>query len=135
MPRTIYLSRLIGVFLLVLATAEASQGSVFAASMIALAGSPALLLLSGMLTLLAGLAIVLAHNVWRGGALAVVVTVFGWLLLIKGAALVVVPAGRWGDMVAASRFADLHAWYGIVPLLLGAYLAFAGFGAGRMPQR
>ena len=44
-----------------------------------------------MLTLVAGLAIVLAHNVWRGGAMAVVVTVLGWLLLLKGAALVVIP--------------------------------------------
>ena len=69
MPRTIYLSRLLGVFLLVLAVAELTQRSNLAATAMEFANSPALLLLSGMLTLVAGLAIVLAHNVWRGGAM------------------------------------------------------------------
>ena len=32
----------------------------------------------------AGLAMVLAHNIWSGGAQAVVVTLVGWLTLIKG---------------------------------------------------
>jgi hypothetical protein len=131
MPRTIYLSRLLGLFLLVLTAAEITQRSTLAATAMAFANSPPLLLISGMLTLVAGLAIVLAHNVWRGGAMAVVVTVLGWLLLLKGAALVVSPPGSWGGIADASRFADLYAWYGVLPLVLGAYLTFAGFRADR----
>jgi hypothetical protein len=60
MPRTIYLSRLLGLFLLVLAAAELTQRSTLAATAMEFANSPALLLISGMLTLVAGLAIVLA---------------------------------------------------------------------------
>jgi hypothetical protein len=37
----------------------------------------------GAITLAAGLAMVLAHNIWSGGALVVVVTVVGWITLIK----------------------------------------------------
>jgi hypothetical protein len=129
MPRTIYLSRLLGLFLLVLAVAEVIQRSTLAATAIEFANSPALLLISGMLTLVAGLAIVLAHNVWRGGATPVVVTVLGWLLLLKGAALVVIPPAAWDGIVQASHFADLYGLYGVLPLVLGVYLTFAGFRA------
>jgi hypothetical protein len=129
MPRTIYLSRLLGLFLLVLAAAELTQRSTLAATAMEFANSPALLLISGMLTLVAGLAIVLAHNVWRGGAMPVVVTVLGWVLLLKGAALVVIPPVAWDGMVQASHFEDLYGLYGVLPLVLGVYLTFAGFRA------
>jgi hypothetical protein len=129
MARTIYLSRLLGLFLLVMAAAEAAQGRTLAASAMDLVASPALLLVSGILTLVAGLAIVLGHNVWRGGAMAVGVTVLGWLLLLKGVALVVIPPAAWGGIVQASGFADLYGWYGVLPLVLGGYLTFAGFRA------
>jgi hypothetical protein len=131
MPRTVYLSRLFGLFLLVLVAAEITQRATLAATAVELASSPGLLLLTGMLTLVAGLAIVLGHNVWRGGAMAVVVTIFGWLLLLKGVALVVIPPGAWGGIVEASGFARLYAWYGVLPLAAGVYLTFAGFRAER----
>jgi hypothetical protein len=53
-------------------------------TMTALVHNSPLLLTFGMVFLTAGLAIVLGHNVWSGGALPVVVTVVGWLLLIRG---------------------------------------------------
>jgi hypothetical protein len=34
-----------------------------------------------------GLAIVIGHNVWSGGALPVIVTLFGWIILIRGVVL------------------------------------------------
>jgi hypothetical protein len=131
MARTIYLSRLLGVFLLVLAAGEITQRATLAATAVELVNSPALLLISGMLTLVAGLAVVLGHNVWHGGAMAVVVTVLGWLLLLKGVALVVIPPTAWGGIVQASHFVDLYGWYGVLPLVLGGYLTVAGFSAGR----
>jgi hypothetical protein len=35
----------------------------------------------------AGLAIVIGHNVWSGGALLVIVTLLGWIILIRGVVL------------------------------------------------
>jgi putative exporter of polyketide antibiotics len=128
-PRTLYLCRLLGIFLLILTAAEIVQRSALAETAIVLVRDPALLLICGMLTLVAGLAIVLAHNVWRGGAAAVLVTILGWLMLLKGAALVIIPAGSWPAIVQASRFADFYPVYGILPLVLGVYLTFAGFSA------
>ena len=131
MPRTIFLSRLLGLFFLILVAAGITQGSTLAETATALANNPALLLISGMLTLLAGLAVVLRHNVWRGGANAIVVTIVGWALLIKGAALVVLPPVSWFGIVRDSGFSSHYDLYGIPTLVLGIYLTFSGFRAHR----
>jgi hypothetical protein len=54
------------------------------ASITELLHSPSLILVLGVIILAVGLAMVLTHNIWSGGALAVVITVIGWLTLIKG---------------------------------------------------
>jgi hypothetical protein len=129
MLRTLFLSRLLGLFFLTLVLAGLTQGSTLAATATTIGNAPALLLISGMLTLLAGLAIVLLHNLWRDGATALVVTIVGWALLIKGAALVVLPPASWFGIVRASGFSSHYALYGIPTLALGIYLTFAGFRA------
>jgi hypothetical protein len=50
-----------------------------------------LLLVSGIFTMAAGFAVVIGHNVWSGGALPVAVTVLGWMMLVKGIALMAMP--------------------------------------------
>jgi hypothetical protein len=45
--------------------------------------SRGLMLIAGSFNLAAGLAIVLGHNVWSGGALTVVVTLIGWLRVAR----------------------------------------------------
>ena len=51
----------------------------------------ALIFILAMLRVLIGLAIVLAHNQWRG-TLAIVVTLIGWITLLRGIALMLLPA-------------------------------------------
>jgi hypothetical protein len=79
--------------------------------------------------LLAGLALVLAHNIWFGRPSAIVVTALGWLLLLKGAALVIIPSDIWAAIVEASGFPSHYLLYSVPSLLLGAYLTRAGFSA------
>ena len=52
--------------------------------------SPALMFLSGVITMPAGLAIVLAHNVWTPDW-RIVITVLGWLALLGGALRIIAP--------------------------------------------
>jgi hypothetical protein len=52
-------------------------------------GSPTLVYLFGLLDFAAGLAIVLVHNVWTVNW-RVLITLIGWLLLIRGAARILV---------------------------------------------
>ena len=53
--------------------------------------NPSMTLILGVITLAAGLAMVLAHNIWSGSALAVVVTLVGWMALIKSLFFLFLP--------------------------------------------
>ena len=81
----------------------------------------------GVFTIAAGLAVVVGHNVWRGGVLPIVVTLVGWILLIKGAALQVLAPDVWDRLLATVHFEADYDVILSVPLVLGLYLAIAGF--------
>jgi len=131
LPRTIYLARLIGLFTLILSVSELLHRAAMIETASELANAPPLLFIAGVFTLLAGLAMVLGHNVWTGGALPVVVTVIGWVLLIRGIVLVFISPGGAMGIFEALRFGDLYYVYVAIPLLMGLYLTFAGFTASR----
>ena len=125
-PLTCYLSRLLGVFLLVMAVSEWTKPELLTIVAPAMLDQPALLWMSGMLTFVAGLAIVLGHNVWRDPA-AAVVTLLGWIMTIKGAALMLIPVAGWTALLSAMRYPSHSGIYTIIPTVAGAYLIYAGF--------
>ena len=63
-----------------------------------------MMLILGVITLAAGLAMVLPHNIWSGGVLAVIVTLVGWLALIKGLFFLFLPP----EMEAGLFLQQLH---------------------------
>ena len=81
--RTIFLSRLIGLYCIVIALSMMTRRQATVETVTALLQNPSMMLVVGIITLAAGLAVVLAHNIWSGGALVVVVTLVGWITLIK----------------------------------------------------
>lgn len=133
-PRTIFLARLIGVFAVLLSVSEFAHKQAMVATAAALVRDRPLLFVLAMLGLLAGLALVLAHNVWSGGALPVVVTLFGWILLLRSAVLLFLPGDAIVQMIDFFRFEQLFYLYAAITLLLGLYLSYAGFKAAQ-PSR
>jgi hypothetical protein len=87
-----------------------------------------LIFLAGILTLVAGLAIVLTHNVWVWGW-PVIITIFGWLSVIGGAFRIVFPDSvkAMGETVLAKR--GLLTGAGIVQGVIGAWLCYVGYMA------
>jgi hypothetical protein len=93
---------------------------------------PPLLFMAGLLGTTAGLAIVLAHNVWSGGALPILVTLFGWASLIKGVLLLVLSPETESRVFIAGLGFDQHPnVYAAILFLLGTYLAYAGFKSSK----
>ena len=68
LPRTRFLTRLIGLFLVIVSLAMLVQKEGLAPAIAALVHDRAALLVLAMIGLAAGLAMVLAHNVWSGGS-------------------------------------------------------------------
>lgn len=90
MEASIFIARLIGPIFLLLALAIALDRTRLTVAGREFLGSPALILTSALLSLLAGLAIVNSHNIWSADW-RVLVTLFGWLALIAGAVRLVLP--------------------------------------------
>jgi hypothetical protein len=126
---TIYLAKLLGLFTVVVVAWMMLDRAEGLALVDALFAQPALQLTYAMIALGGGLAMVLGHNLWRGPALTIVVTVVGWLVLLKGLVLLFAPGPRMVSALQAAGFANLYVPALAIPLLLGLYLVFAGFAA------
>ncbi len=126
-PRTIYLGRLIGLYCVLLALAMISHKQATVETIIALMHDAPVLLLASIVAMTAGLAIVLGHNVWSGGALPVVVTLVGWISLIKGVILLFLPPASVLGYFEALRYGQFFYAYMSVTLAIGIYLTFSSF--------
>jgi hypothetical protein len=69
------------------------------------------------------------HKVWTGGALAVVVTLFGWVALLKGVSLLLVPPEQMAAAYNGLGFERyVYAWMGAV-LVLGLLITLDAFAS------
>ena len=126
--RTLFLSRLLGLFFLICGLAMLVHKQVFTDAIATASGNPIAMLWISLIISLAGLAMVLAHNVWSKSPVAVIVTLLGWLTLIKGIAYLFLPT-RWleGFFQAVLNCGGYVYIATAFLLVLGAYLTYEGF--------
>ena len=84
------------------------------------------LFLGGVMALLLGAFIVGTHNVWVMGW-PVILTVFGWMAVIKGAALMIVPNFSQMFKPMLDQSAEFYRVVGILWSLLGLFLCYQGW--------
>ena len=125
--RTIFLSQLIGLFALFIAVSILVHKDSMIAIKNAILQDAAFFRAAGALLMLVGLAIVLGHNIWKRGLLALVVTVLGWILLASGMIAFWTPHNWAMWLVEKSRYSEWFYWYAGAVLAVGAYLTIAGF--------
>jgi hypothetical protein len=130
MANSLFLAKLIGPILLAGAIGMLVNGQTYRMLTDEFLRSRALIYLSGVLAMTAGLAIVLTHNVWVANW-PVIITIFGWLGLIGGAVRIIVPQGteRIGRRVLAYRHGLTIGAVGW--LAIGAILSVFGYGLAR----
>jgi hypothetical protein len=128
--RTRFLSRLIGLYciLISLSMVTHKQATVEAVSL--LVQNAPLMFLVGVIVLAVGLAMILGHNVWSGGALPVVVTLVGWVSFGKGLLILFLsPQAAPGFLLEAMHYEQFFYLYACISLFLGVYLIY---GASRI---
>ena len=127
-PPTFFLSKLIGIYCILISLSMVAHRQGTVEAMTALVHDPALVFIAGVMALAAGLAMVLAHNIWTGGALTITVTIIGWLSLIKGVLLLFfLPGEASGVFLAGLHNEYLFDLYAAITLVLGIYLTYGGF--------
>ena len=67
LPRTLFLSKLIGLYCILIALSMMTRRQATVETVTVLLQNPSMTLILGIITLAAGLAMVLAHNIWSGG--------------------------------------------------------------------
>jgi hypothetical protein len=96
----------------------------FSAVMTDMANSKGLLWVTGLITFVMGMVIVALYHVWSADW-RVLVTLLGWLTVIKGAVIVLFPSSM---MLLYRRFWSNHllTYSGVYALVLGGLLLFLG---------
>ena len=125
--RTVFLSKLIGLFAVLLSLSMLADKQSSVETVSALVHERPLLMIVGIIGLIAGLALVLMHNVWSGGLVPVIVTLIGWWVLIRSALLILLPASEAVRLFELLRFEQFFFAYMGVSLLVGLFLAYRGF--------
>ena len=125
MQTSIFLARLLGPILLIFGVSLFANGRAYRAMRRELVDSALLVGLCGFVDFAAGLAIVLTHNVWVA-SWRVLITLIGWLLLIRGAVRILVPDVR---RYAAKYIGDrrLYTLSSAVLVILGLVLCYFGY--------
>jgi hypothetical protein len=126
MSNSLFLARLIGPVMLVVGLAAFANQRAFRETAEEFMTSRALMFFGGLLVMSAGLAIVLAHNIWTTDW-RVLITIFGWLTAIGGALRLLAPqfvlqTGR--AMLKQSHFPSIA---GAIWVALGLLFCFFGY--------
>jgi hypothetical protein len=89
--------------------------------------NPPIMYVLGLVQLVGGLTMVLTQDSTSGANLALVLSLVGWWLLIRGGMLMFVsPEALW-SLVDSIELPKYHFLSNIAGLLIGLYLAYTGF--------
>ena len=127
MDRSLYLARLLGpVF--AIAGLGMFTNSASAALLQQIMQSDALLYVTAFIGLVAGVALVLAHNVWAADW-RVIITLIGWMTLLDSAQWILFPefARGWEAALIDSPWTPLLG--GILIAAIGVILSYFGYAA------
>jgi hypothetical protein len=122
-----FIARLMGPVLLVNAVAILVNRKGFQEMISGATRNPSVIYLAGLLTLLAGLAIIEFHNDWRLGW-PLLITIIGWLAILGGIARIMFPARMAAigeSMVSRER---LMVGGAVISALIGGFLTIKGYG-------
>jgi uncharacterized membrane protein len=126
MQTSIFLAKLIGPFFLIVGVSLLINQAQFRAMVDEFMRSRALVFLTGLITLPAGLAIVLTHNVWVANW-PVLITVLGWLTVFKGAIRLLAPQQTLNVGRTFLAKPNAIAISAAIWLVVGAVLTFYGY--------
>jgi hypothetical protein len=127
MQLTHFLAQLLGLYCIIVAVVMLVRKEAMLGIVMNLIQNRSLLFLVEILGLITGLAMVLGHNVWSKGLLAFIVTLVGWVALVRSTVLLFLPSETIGRFLKTIRYEQNYYVITTIILILGAYLTYAGF--------
>lgn len=124
---TTFFARLLGLWMLLTMLGMAANKAATITALNAFFADPALTWITGVFTTVVGLAILVAHNRLSGGAVPILITIYGWIALLKGLLFVWLPVPAQVQFYQSLHFAQWYYAYLSIALIIGAYLTYNGF--------
>ena len=126
MESSIFLARIIGLVFLGIGVAILVNREWYRELITEFFDDRGLVYFSGILALVAGIAIVLAHNVWTADW-RVLITLLGWISIAKGVMRLAFPAQAMRSAKSYAKTTMPTTIGSVVIVVLGAYLTAMGF--------
>ena len=128
MPPAVLIARLIGPLFVTIGAGVLINAPFYVGAIEEAAHSPTLVYLSGIASLLAGLAMLNAYRAWTADWRAIV-TILGWLMVIGGIVRIVIP--QIVTALATTIYSGPTALEiaGVIVLVLGGFLSVKGYRA------
>lgn len=127
--QSLYLVQLLGAYLVLMGLLMGMRRRFFIAAVREFIASRPMRLFAPVLQLIAGLALILAHNVWTWGP-EVVVTIVGWLMALEALTYMVLPEKKVIAWFTFCNKSGLYFWGGLASILFGLWLINVGFFGG-----
>lgn len=126
MNTSTYLARVIGLYLVLVSAAMLINLPLFLNQVSLLIQNASLMYFAGFTTMILGLLLVVGHNIWEW-SWRLIVTLFGWIVLLKGVSLLFYPQFLGMLSVRFVNDATLAYYVAVIDLVLGLVLCYNGF--------
>ena len=126
---TIYFAQLAGLFFIILGVILIVRKGTIIDLMPKMAENQPLVFLAGMIRIIIGLAVLIGNGPWGTRALSIVVALIGWITLVRGVAMLLVTPRQQRKLIDYWRRGAAYYTAVAIVLVLGLYLARAGFAA------
>jgi len=123
---SMFLAKLVGLYLVIAGGAALVRRRQMIELVEDMINNPAMMMLSGIMALIIGLLLVLFHNVWTTDW-RMLITLIGWLSLLKGIALLYIPAVM-RKLSKSMMENNVYMGLTVVWPFFGTYLCMIGFG-------
>ena len=129
MDLSIFLSKVLGIYLIVMSVAFVTQEKRLKPLMLNMMHDSALVLVAGFMALIMGILLVVSHNMWVKDW-RVIITIVGWTTLLKGMSIILFP--DFLVNLSIKWMQNKIAYYAtfFFTFLIGALLIYFGYGKG-----
>jgi hypothetical protein len=122
MDISVVIAEVLGIFFVVMGVAMVVSGKATVSAIEESVEHKGMLFMWGLLALLVGSVIVVLNNVWTTG-LPLLVTILGWLALIKGAFILLAPAAA-ASLYRKFGKSGMIVFVGVVAFVIGLVLLY-----------
>ncbi|OHA59537.1 MAG: hypothetical protein A2589_01595 [Candidatus Vogelbacteria bacterium RIFOXYD1_FULL_46_19] len=126
MSLSLYLAQVVGLYLILMGLILLVKRQAMMRVVTEMAKNRALIYTICVIELAAGLALVVAHNVWAWN-FQVIITIVGWLLLLEAVAYLMLPYRVFTKWVSWLNKKSVYWIGGFLAVALGLYLTNIGF--------